>query len=255
MNSFKKSVLSYATVLFKAAGWSGNASVVSSVLMMMTSAVTVLLVERLGRKFLLCTCCIVMMISISALSISFWGWDDTIEAESVGSSQKYVILCSMFLYIAGYQIGFGPINWCIVSEIFPLEIRGKAIALFVEMNYALNFGVQFIIPIIKETLGWGRTFSLFGVILAFAFFFIRTYVPETSGLTLEEIQDILNGEDLNDEEQCESTEETNLLEGVASSSSLFGAAWSLEEMENQIIRTNSGAWKLEEMDNSNKFRR
>ena len=247
-----KSVLSYSTVLFQAAGWSGNACVVSSVLMMITSAVTVLLVERAGRKFLLCTGCLVMMVALSALSISFWGWEENVDVEvrDSDSTQKLVILCAMFFYIAGYQIGFGPITWCIVSETFPIEIRGKAIALGVILNYFLNFCVQFLFPTLQETLGWGRTFCFFGVVLAFAFFFIRTYVPETTGLTLEEIgAQIAADKDTEDdrkrakryqfrEDKCP-TEETNLL-GVRSSSFL-GAHPSLEEMETQLIRTSSGS--------------
>ncbi|KAL3915053.1 MAG: hypothetical protein SGILL_005826, partial [Bacillariaceae sp.] len=148
--SGQPSVLSYATILFQVAGWSGNASVASSILMMMTSMLTVLLVERVGRKVLLCACCVVMMLSLSALSTAFWGWDDGVDVDvDAGSKQKAVILCSMFFYIAGYQLGFGPVTWTVVSEIFPLEIRGKAIALAVETNYALNFIVQFTFPILK----------------------------------------------------------------------------------------------------------
>jgi sugar porter (SP) family MFS transporter len=247
--SGQPSVLSYATVLFQAAGWSGNASVVSSILMMVTSAITVMLVERVGRKFLLCTGCLVMMIALSALSVSFWDWDDEVDhdTDESGSAHNFVILCAMFVYIAGYQIGFGPITWCIVSETFPMEIRGKAIALGVEMNYALNFGVQFIFPTLQEKLGWGRTFCLFGIVLAFSFFYIRSYVPETTGLSLEEIQMKLSGEDgfgdSNKDKQhtflefeCP-TEETSLL---VRSASFLGAHPNLEEMESQLIRTSSG---------------
>ena len=245
-------MLSYATVLFQAAGWTGIASVASSVLMMITSAITVLLVERVGRKFLLSLGCLVMMTALSALSTSFWGWDDHIDTETgdLRSSQNYVILFAMFFYIAGYQIGFGPITWCIVSETFPLEIRGKAIALGVELNYALNFAVQFIFPTLKENLGWGRTFGLFAVILAFAFFYIRSYVPETTGLTLEEIEVELGGEH-NDSDypknnakkhqfiEFECPTENSSLLGRASS--FLGAHPSLEEMESQLIRTSSDA--------------
>lgn len=249
--SGQPSVLSYAPVLFQAAGWSGNAIVVSSVLMMITSAVTVLLVERVGRKFLLCTGCLIMMVALFSLSISFWGWDENVDIEvnGSGSAQQLVILCAMFSYIAGYQVGFGPITWCIVSETFPLEIRGKAIAMGLEMNYALNFGIQFIFPTLQEKLGWGRTFCLFCVLLAFAFCYIRTYVPETTGLTLEEIQAKLVSEngDHNDRNRVNQhqflefeclTEETSLL-GVRSSS-ILGAHPSLKEMEAQLIRTSSG---------------
>ena len=185
--SGQPSILSYATVLFQAAGWSGNASVVSAILMMAASMSTVLLVDRLGRKQMLGICCVVMMTALSALSTSFWGWDDD-GGVDFGRRQKLVILLAMFVYIGGYQLGFGPITWCIVSEVFPMEIRGRALAFGVELNYLLNFLVQFTFPIVQDSLGWGPTFCLFAIILAFAFFFIRLFVPETTGLTLEEIQ-------------------------------------------------------------------
>lgn len=244
--SGQPSILSYSTVLFEAVGWSGNASVVSSVLMMLTSANTVMLVERVGRKFLLRAGSLIMMVALFALSAAFWNWEEIADVEDgLGSTQKLVILCAMFCYIAGYQVGFGPITWCIVSETFPLEIRGKAIALGLEMNYGLNFAVEFIFPTLQEKLGWGRTFGVFCVVLALAFFYIRAYVPETVGLTLEEIQSRLCDDD-GDEgdgrgaknrqflELDSPTEETNLL-GVRSSSFL-GAHPSLEEMETQLIR-------------------
>jgi MFS family permease len=193
--SGQPSVLSYATVLFQASGWSGNASVATAIFMMAISSTTVMLVDRVGRKRLLGTCCIVMMTALAALSIGFWGCNEEEEERKAadgtapfGSIQKLVILLAMFVYIGGYQIGFGPVTWCILSEIFPLEIRGKAIAFGVELNYLLNFLVQFAFPSILDSLGWGPTFCFFAIILGFAFFFIRYYVPETTGLTLEEIQ-------------------------------------------------------------------
>jgi MFS family permease len=232
--SGQPSVLSYATVLFQAAGWSGNASVVAAVLMMFMSMSTVVLVDKLGRKRMLCFCCIVMMTALSALSTCFWDWNEQVEVE-LPTIQKLAILVGMFVYIGGFQLGFGPITWTIVSEVFPLEIRGRAIAFGVELNYLLNFLVQFGFPIILETLGWGRTFSLFATILAFAFFFIREFVPETTGLTLEEIQTQLNG-DRDGADIYVSPEETRLL---PKNSPLLGLAPNLEEMESELERRDS----------------
>jgi MFS family permease len=194
--SGQPSVLSYTTVLFQAAGWSGNASVVTSILMMFTSMTTVALVDRVGRKGLLFTCCGVMITSLVVLSACFWNEQQEQQSDSqtsgpsssFTSTEQIVILIAMFVYIGGYQIGFGPITWCIVSEVFPLEIRGQAIALGVEWNYLLNFLVQFIFPIIQDTLGWSPSFALFGGLLIGCVFFIHSRVPETKGLTLEEIQ-------------------------------------------------------------------
>jgi sugar porter (SP) family MFS transporter len=252
--SGQPSILSYSTVLFEAAGWPGNASVVSAVLMMATSFNTVMLVERVGRKFLLRAGSLIMMVSLFALSAAFWNWEEIVDIEDgLGSTQKLVILVAMFCYIAGYQVGFGPITWCIVSETFPLELRGKAIALGLELNYGLNFAVEFIFPTLQEKVGWGRTFGVFCVVLALAFFYIRAYVPETAGLTLEEIQAQLCDEegDKGDRsgvkqgqflELNSPTEETSLL-GIRSLSFL-GAHPSLEEMETQLIRKSSfGALK------------
>lgn len=190
--SGQPSVLSYVTVLFQAAGWSGNASVVTSILMMCTSMTTVALVDRVGRKRLLLTCCGVMITALVVLAVCFWGNDDGDGDEQVDivftPNRQITILIAMCVYIGGYQLGFGPITWCIVSEVFPLEIRGQAIALGVELNYLLNFLVQFTFPIMQDILGWGPSFGLFGVLLMVCVWFVRSRVPETKGLTLEEIQ-------------------------------------------------------------------
>lgn len=211
--SGQPSILSYTTLLFDAAGYSGNASVITSIIMMCTSIVTVLFVDRIGRTFMLRLCCIVMMTSLLVLSISFWNWqeeeedDDVVEVLKEGDDgstrttttigiiftkqYKYIILFAMFIYIGSYQIGFGPITWCIVSEIFPLQIRTKSIALCVELNYLLNFIISFIFPIIQQSIGWGKTFLCFAILLFVAYFFIQQYVPETTNMTLEEIQQVL----------------------------------------------------------------
>jgi MFS family permease len=195
--SGQPSVLSYATVLFQVAGWSGNASVVTAILMMATSMATVLLVDRVGRRRLLSACCLIMMSASMTLAYSFWGWtsgdDDNDNTAFFDRQEQLTVLVAMFIYIGGYQVGFGPITWCIVSEIFPQEIRGPAIALGVELNYALNFLVQFLFPQLQESLGWGPCFGLFALILVIAFSFVEMMVPEMTGLTLEEIEQKLQG--------------------------------------------------------------
>jgi sugar porter (SP) family MFS transporter len=256
--SGQPSVLSYATVLFQAAGWSGNASVVSSILMLITSMSAVLFIERLGRKVLLSASCIVMMVALSALCTAFWGWDNQVGIES-GPTQMYIILVSMFLYIGGYQLGFGPITWCIVSEIFPIEIRGTAMALAVELNYALNFIVQFGFPILQSHLGWGPSFSVFGIILAFAYFYIQAFVPETTGLTLEEIQlQLSSSDDPHNRHKAFSEsggrpyEGTHLLSQISqqSQSRLIEGTFNVEEMEAQLRQTTSRCTPSEEEEES-----
>lgn len=185
--SGQPSLLSYTTVLLNTAGWDGNASVLTSILMMVVSTSTVLFVDRVGRRPLLKLCCGVMMAASFVLCISFWYLADDLDTE-LSPSTRNVVLVAVCLYIGGYQIGFGPVTWCIVSEVFPLEIKGTAIALGVELNYLLNFLVQFLLPIIQGSVGWNLCFLMFACVLGFAYYFVDRCVPETRGLTLEQIQ-------------------------------------------------------------------
>lgn len=184
--SGQPSVLSYSRVLFDAAGWQGHASVVTVVIMAVTSACSVALVDRLGRKILLGLCCLIMMGALLALAAGFWGYED--EDGKLSVIRKRVILVGVFVYIGGYQVGFGPITWCVLSEIFPTDLRGSAMALSVEVNFLSKFLCQLFFPIIQDALGWTKTFCLFVCILVVSLFFIGTMVPETKGMSLEEIE-------------------------------------------------------------------
>jgi hypothetical protein len=185
--SGQPSVLAYSRVLFEAAGWQGHASVVTVVIMGVTSIGTVALVDRVGRKILLAAGCAIMALALGALTYGFWGWDDD-DKNDLSTFKKHLILGSMFMYIAGYQVGYGPITWTLLSEIYPSEIRGTAMALSVEINFLSKFLCQLFFPIIQDVLGWGCTFIMFGCIVVVSFFCIILKVPETMGKSLEEIQ-------------------------------------------------------------------
>ncbi|CAJ1929999.1 unnamed protein product [Cylindrotheca closterium] len=201
--SGQPSLLSYTTLLFEQAGWGGNASVLTSIFMMCMSTSTVLFVDKVGRKPLLKLCCCVMMGASLVLCICYWYMttaaasntaasnatlDNTVEMTELSSRFRWIVLIAVFLYIGGYQIGFGPLTWCIASEVFPLSIRGKAMALGVEVNYLLSFLVVFVLPILQTALGWAPIFAVFSCLSALGYWFVDHYVPETKGLTLEQIQ-------------------------------------------------------------------
>ena len=188
--SGQPSVLAYSRVLFAAAGWKGHTSVVTVIIMGITSCFTVSLVDRVGRKGLLSAGCMIMASSILVLAYGFWGWDEDVK---LSNAKKQAVLWSMFIYIAGYQVGFGPITWTVLSEIYPSEIRGTAMAFSVEVNFLSKFLCQLTFPIIQDILGWGCTFLLFTCFIVLSLIFILFKVPETKGLSLEEIQLRLKG--------------------------------------------------------------
>jgi hypothetical protein len=99
-----------------------------------------------------------------------------------------IILIAMFVYIGGYQIGFGTVIWLITLEVYPMAIRGPAVALSVQTNFALHALVEFIVPILQAWLGLRFVFGLFAVATASAILFVHFYIPETKGLSLEQIE-------------------------------------------------------------------
>lgn len=131
---------------------------------------------------------------VCAASCSLSGYDDsTLSACECCdvvriNSQKATILTALFIYIGGYQVGFGPISWLLISEIFPLEVRSKAVSIAVVTNFFWNTLVSFFFPVEFELIGSSATFMLFAFILAWGIYFIFLKVPETKGLSLEEIE-------------------------------------------------------------------
>jgi len=217
--SGQPSVISYVTVLFSAAGLSGNSSVWTAILMACSATFTVSMVDRLGRKILLRAGCFLMLFAVVALSVSFWGYhaDATDGSSYFDGSKPLIILVAMFVYISAYQLSYGPLTWLIVSEVFPIERRGEATAFLVELNYLLNFLVQFLVPTIQALIGWGPLFAIFACILAFSIHFIESHVPETNGMTLEEIEKKLQQQDSSIERtRMVFSESSNLLARITS---------------------------------------
>jgi MFS family permease len=105
------------------------------------------------------------------------------------TTHKSVIMICLFVYIGGYQIGFGPISWLIISEIFPLEVRGKAVSVAVITNFFWNTLMTFFFPVEIQHIGIAAAFFIYFIILCVGMYFIHTRIPETKGLTLEEISD------------------------------------------------------------------
>ncbi len=183
------SVLSYATpILANVPGLGSSASILLALFKVLATSVSVVLVEKNGRKTLLKIGCALMLVALMVLAIAF-STSDT-STTSLDASSIFA-LAGMFAYIAGYQVGFGPITWLMISEVFPQHVRGTTVALAVQANFALNALVQFLVPILQTTLGMSWTFCIFGCLTAYSLWFVQRCVPETKGLTLEEIEEKL----------------------------------------------------------------
>ncbi|CAD5321918.1 unnamed protein product [Arabidopsis thaliana] len=177
------SVLYYAPSILQTAGFSAAAdatriSILLGVLKLVMTGVSVIVIDRVGRRPLLLCGVSGMVISLFLLG-SYYMFYKTVPA---------VAVAALLLYVGCYQLSFGPIGWLMISEIFPLKLRGRGISLAVLVNFGANALVTFAFSPLKELLGAGILFCAFGVICVVSLFFIYYIVPETKGLTLEEIE-------------------------------------------------------------------
>ncbi|KAH1105725.1 hypothetical protein J1N35_009493 [Gossypium stocksii] len=177
------SVLYYAASIFQSAGFSAasdatRVSILLGLLKLIMTGVAVVVVDRLGRRPLLLGGVSGMVISLFLLG-SYYLFLDDLPA---------IAVVALLLYVGCYQLSFGPIGWLMISEVFPLRLRGRGLSVAVLVNFGANALVTFAFSPLKAWLGAGIVFYVFGVIAILSLVFIFFIVPETKGLTLEEIE-------------------------------------------------------------------
>ena len=201
------SILYYAAAIFKDAGMSSYAAVLTGAFKLLATMVSVMVVDKNGRRWLLLLGITIMFFALVMMTVAFYGYEPA-EGDDDGRSgdddagingRTAVIITGMFLYIGGYQISFGPIAWLLISEVFATDVRDSAIAVAVQCNFAWNLLVSFGYPILVQGLGallgtrymYCAAFGIFGALTLYSIYFVYVYVPETKGLTLEEIERFL----------------------------------------------------------------
>ncbi|XP_020093579.1 D-xylose-proton symporter-like 2 isoform X2 [Ananas comosus] len=177
------SVLYYAATILQSAGFSAasdatRVSVLLGVLKLLLTGIAVLVVDRLGRRPLLIGGVSGIVISLFLLSSYYTLLNDF----------AFVAVIALLLYVGCYQLSFGPIGWLMISEVFPLRLRGRGLSIAVLVNFASNALVTFGFSPLQALVGTGVLFAGFGVIALASLLFIIFVVPETKGLTLEEIE-------------------------------------------------------------------
>ena len=115
------------------------------------------------------------------------GSPTVMETESVVLS--YVTIVCVLVFVASFAFSLGPICFVTVSEIFPNQIRSKAIAVALMANWLGNFVVAQTFLIFLDSLGEAMTFWLYAIINTLSLLFIIFFVPETKQKTLEEIEE------------------------------------------------------------------
>lgn len=164
------------------------ATIIIGCVQVSSSGLTPIVVDRLGRKVLLLVSASIMSVGLAALGGFFYMKLVVGDASSV----LWLPVPALIIYNIVYCTGFGPLPWAVLGEMFPANIKSVASSVVASTCWTLGFLVTYFYPAL-DALGSHYAFWLFAVFCVVAFFFVLTVVMETKRLSLQQIQDRLNG--------------------------------------------------------------
>lgn len=150
--------------------------------------VSVMVVDRLGRRILLLASSIVMGIATVLMGVYFFMQSK--DKNSVDNLGWLPVVC-LCVFIVMFSIGFGPVPWLMMGELFASDIKGVAGSIAGTSNWVLAFIVTKTFVNLNKAIGPGETFWLFSGITFVGAVFVFFFVPETKGKSLNEIQQLL----------------------------------------------------------------
>jgi SP family galactose:H+ symporter-like MFS transporter len=180
-------VIYYAPTIFKFAGIkaAGPAILAGAGLagvMWCFHVLSIFLLDRVGRRPLLLIGVAGQIVGLAILGAAF-------HFQQLASFTKYLAIASLVVYVASFAMGLGPIFWLLISEIYPLKVRGAAMSAVTVTNWGLNLLVSVTFLTLVTILGEAGTFWLYGAIAVGAWVFFYNLAPETKGKTLEQIEE------------------------------------------------------------------
>ncbi|CAI4364823.1 BDN_1c_G0011810.mRNA.1.CDS.1 [Saccharomyces cerevisiae] len=182
----------YGTTVFNAVGMSDSfeTSIVFGVVNFFSTCCSLYTVDRFGRRNCLLygavgmVCCYVVYASVGVTRL----WPN---GEGNGSSKgagNCMIVFACF-YIFCFATTWAPIAYVVISETFPLRVKSKAMSVATAANWLWGFLIGFFTPFITGAINFYYGYVFMGC-MVFAYFYVFFFVPETKGLTLEEVNDM-----------------------------------------------------------------
>jgi len=105
------------------------------------------------------------------------------------TARSYLILVFIMLFVFFVQTFIGTLIWLVLSEIFPMAIRGYCMGIAVFFLWSINTVISYVFPYMITNIGSSGTFGIFAAINVVSLLFCIRFAPETRGRTLEELED------------------------------------------------------------------
>jgi sugar porter (SP) family MFS transporter len=152
-------VIYYAPTIFKYAGFeSARASILAAVglgvVMLCSHVVAIFLIDRVGRRPLLLVGIAGQIVGLAALGAAF-------HFKQLSNSVGDIAVGSLVVYVACFAFGLGPVFWLLISEIYPLAVRGAAMSAATVANWSMNLVVAVTFLTLVHVVGRSSTFWIY----------------------------------------------------------------------------------------------
>ena len=185
-------VFYYGAVLWQAVGFSESdallINVLSGALSIGACIVTVLLIDKIGRKPLLWIGSAGMSVSLALVVYAFASGSMVNGHLQLPGHMGTLALVAANAYVVFFNVSWGPVMWVMLGEMFPNQIRGSALAVAGAAQWTANFIVTVTFPMLLAGIGLASTYSIYLVSAVISVFFVIKFVRETKGRSLEQME-------------------------------------------------------------------
>lgn len=164
-------------------------TIIVGVVQVVMTVASALLIEKAGRRLLLLQSSVVMGLCLIMLGVYFQLKEGGSDVENI----SFLPLASVVLFIVSFSLGFGPLPWLLMGELFASEVKGIASAIAVMFNWTLVFIITKTFSMMCNSWGTGPTFYFFASFMVVGTIFTFVKVPETKGKSNAQIQAALAG--------------------------------------------------------------
>jgi MFS transporter, SP family, sugar:H+ symporter len=185
-------VFYYGATLWQAAGFTEAdallTNVISGAVNIAFTFVAIALVDKVGRKPLLLVGALGQAVMLGLLALIFGTADVGADGNLMlpGNMGTFALLSALG-YIAFFAFSWGPVMWVMLGEMFPNQFRGAALALCGISQWLSNFAITMTFPIMLGSIGLGFSYGIYAAFGVIAYFYVRKFVTETKGKTLEDM--------------------------------------------------------------------
>jgi MFS transporter, SP family, galactose:H+ symporter len=144
--------------------------------------IAIAFIDRLGRRPLLIAGLVGMGLSLAAVGFAF------AQSGKIGGGAGVITLVALVVFIISFAFSLGPVTWTVINEIYPGEVRGRAVAVATAVNWGAAFLVSGFFLSVVNAIGQAYTFWLFAAFCVLGLIWVYFGVPETRGRSLEEIE-------------------------------------------------------------------